>query len=611
MSGVVGWVDFTRDLTLHRPVVTALAGTLAQRGPDSEAVWVSSRAALGFRGLAVGAAPEPGPVVVEADGRTVAVCVTGFPFGLDETVQRLRSRHIDLQADAGAAEILGHAYLCWGDDIVPELSGSFALALWDAAEEELVLARSAMAGQGLYFAETPTGIVFGSERKAVLAHPEVEPTVDVGGLREAVSHALPPGPLFSALGQVEAAQIARFGRTGWKRRTYWQLHSRPHDDDVDTTVRRIREMLEANMRHHLPGDPSRLTVMLSGGIDSSSVAALAAAELRRRGEGQLRTFTIDYRDDGFQADVMRASRDAPFAELVAEHIGADQTTVPLVATDTLDPLVRIGILQANDGPTRIYDMDAAQHLFLQHVSARGNRVAFTGYGADNAFLGANWSNDEGLVSSGTFPWVALAQRHGAVNGFGTGLLGADLLALLDLPGYYRDTYSTAASAVEHLDGETERQRLMRRVSYLVLTLFRSDHAVFADAGLQARSPISSAELLQYAYNIPAEMQRHGGLEKGLLRAAVADLLPAEIVGRPRSAAPVGNDPGYPARLAAEFAAVLSDPDAPVRALIDLPAAVGLAAQPERIAVDRMARADVELVLQLNLWIDHYRIRLAL
>ncbi|WP_020673789.1 asparagine synthetase B family protein [Amycolatopsis nigrescens] len=612
MSGVVGWIDFSRNLRLHRPIITMLASTLAQRGPDTESVWVSPAAALGYRGLAADGAPCQQPAVIESDGRTVAACVAGSPFGLDELRARLRSSGVAVTPDASAAELVAHAFLRWQDEFIPALAGSFALSIWDSRAEELLLARSAMAGQGLYYANTATGVVFGSERKAVLAHPEISSAVDIDGMREVVTHALPPGPLFRDLGQVNGAEIARFTRNGWKRRNYWKFESRPHTDDADTTIRNIREMLEESMRHNLPADPSKLTVMLSGGIDSSSVAALAAAELRRRGSAdRLKTFTIDYVDDEFKADVMRVTKDAPFAELVAEHIGAEQTTVRLEATDTLDPLIRMGILRANDGPTRIYDMDAAQHLFLQHVSAQGNKIAFTGYGADNAFLGANWSNDKGLIESGTFPWVALAQRFGAMNGFGTGLLNPDFLAKLDLQAYYRDTYATAVGQVEHLPGEDEWQRTMRRVSYLVLTLFRSDQPVFADAGLQARSPISSAKLLQYAYNIPIEMQKHGGHEKGLLRAAVADLLPDEIVTRPRSAAPVSHHPGYPRRLQEEFKALLADPQAPARSLIDLPAATELADQPERIAKDRLARADIELALQMNLWIEQYHVRLAL
>jgi asparagine synthase (glutamine-hydrolysing) len=436
--------------------------------------------------------------------------------------------------------------------------------------------------------------------------------VDAAGLREAISHALPTGALYSGLSSVGSAEIVRYGRTGVHRQRYWQLQTSPHTDDLPTTIAAVRGMLEESIQHAVPSDPSRLIATLSGGIDSSSVAALAAAELRRRHADRLRTFTVDFVEQGdFQPDVMRDTKDEPYARAVAEYIGSDQTVVQLEATDILDPVVRQGILRAKDVPTRIYDMDASQYLFIQRVAALGSKVAFTGGAGDQLFQGARWSTDKGLVESGTFPWLAMAQRFGAVNGFGTGLLNQDVLAALDFPTYYRDAYATAAAEVEYLPDEDHWQRQMRRVSYLVLTRGPIDSSVFAAAGLQLRSPINSHKLIQYAYNIPAAMHAHNGIEKSILRAAVADLLPEQVLHRRQSATPVSNHPDYAQRLQEEFKAILADPQAPVRALIDLQASTELVNQPVRLAKDRLARAAVELALQLNLWLDQYRVRLVL
>ncbi|MER6093229.1 asparagine synthetase B family protein [Streptomyces bluensis] len=611
MSGLVGWIDFSRDLALQRPLITAMTGSLAHRGPDGEKVWTSPRAAFGHRALVV----EPGdgrqPVVTEADGHDVVLCLTGAPGGLTALRERLRGAGRPVSPDAPAAELLSQAYLCWGSDFVPWLSGAFALAVWDGRTEELVLARDQLGGQTLFFTETPTGVVFGSERKALLAHPEVQPAVHAAGLREVICHAVPTGPLFSGFSQVEAGEIAVFGRSGWTRRQYWKLQTRPHEDDLQTTVARIRAMLEESARAATPFDADLAAVTLSGGVDSSSVTALIAAELRRRDLGRLHAYTIDYAYDGFRSDAMRTSKDEPYARMVAEHVDALHHVVQLEAADILDPVVRLSMLRAKDCPTRIYDMDAWQQIFLQRVAADGHKVVFTGLGADNAFLGATWCNDRGLVESGTFPWIALAQRHGARNGFGTGLVNQDLLARLDLPTYYADTYASAVAGVEHLPEEDDWARKMRTVAYLVLTQFRGDSSIFSATGLQVRSPVNTHELLQYTYNIPAEMHRHGDIEKGLLREAVADLLPQEVVRRPRSATPISHDPGYPARLQEEFKAMLADTEAPARPLTDLTAATELVGQPDRLAKDRLARASVELILQLNLWLDHYRVRLVL
>ncbi len=611
MSGVVGVIDFERDLERDRPLLTSLTATMAHRGPDGEALWLSPRAVLGYRALGTGSNAAGQPFGVEVGGATVVACVTGSPTGLDELARQLRATRHGVAPRAVAAELVVRAYLEWGEDFVPRLGGSFAVAVWDGRTEELLLARDRMGGQTLFHAPTRTGMVFASERKTLLAHPDVRPDVHLEGLREVIAHALPPGPLFNGFGQVESAEVARYGRAGWRRRAYWSLEPRPHTDNVHETVARVRELLVESVRLSVPDDATGLVSTLSGGIDSSSVAALVAAELRARGAGDLRTFTVDFADGEFQRDAVRETRDAPFAQAVSDHIGSRHSLVELDARRILDPDVRMGLMRAKDLPTRIYDMDASQYLFLQHVVAAGGRTAFTGGMGDQLFHGARWSTDPGLVDSGTFPWIALAQRHGAANGFGTRLLNEDLLRKLDLPAYYRDSYAESVAEVDFLPEDDERQRRIRRLSHLLLTRFRTDAGLFSSVGLQMRAPINSVELVEYAYNIPAAMQRHGDIEKGLLRAAVADMLPQAVVRRPQSATPVSKHPAYARRLQEHFTAILADPASPVLPLIDLQAAARLADSPDELLKNRLSRADVDTVLQLNLWLDHYRVRLAL
>lgn len=611
MSGVVGVIDYERDLERDRPLLLSLTATLAHRGPDGEGLWLSPRAAFGHRALGADGDTAGQPFALRVGGADVVCCLTGNPTGVDTLARRLRASRVGLGPGAGSAEVIARAYLEWGQDIVPGLGGSFAIALWDGREEQLLLARDRMGGQTLYYARTRTGLVFASERKALLAHPDVEPRVGVAGLREVVAHALPPGPVFDGLGQIESAEVARYGREGWRRHSYWALEPRPHTDDVRATVDRVREILRESVRLSVPEDTRGLVGTLSGGIDSSAVAALVAAELRARGERDLRTFTLDFTDGEFQRDAVHDTRDAPFARAVADHIGSRHSLVELDAGTVLDPDVRLGMLRAKDLPTRIYDMDASQYVFLQHVAAAGGRTAFTGGMGDQLFHGARWSTDTRLVDSGTFPWIALAQRHGAANGFGTRLLNDDVLRLMELPDYYRDTYAESVAEVEFLPEDDEDQRRIRRLSYLLLTRFRTDAGLFSSVGLRMRAPINSVDLIEYAYNIPAPMQRHGDIEKGLLRAAVADLLPGDVVRRPQSATPVGKSPDYARRLQGLFAETLADPSSPVLPLIDLHAAARLADSPDELIKNRLSRADVDLVLQLNLWLDHHRVRLSL
>ncbi|MFE9255813.1 asparagine synthetase B family protein [Streptomyces sp. NPDC006879] len=611
MSGLVGWIDFERDLRRHRPVVTALASTLAQRGPDGEAVWVGEHAALGARLLSVDGVKDVQPFTVRAGEQEIIAIVTGWPTGTASVVTDLAAAGVRLDGDAGPASLVAHAYREWGAEFLPRLGGAWAVAIWDGRTEEVVLARDHLGGQPLYWTRTATGIVFGSERKVLLAHPEVDPVVDAAGLREAVSQALPHGGIFQGFDRVGAAEIARYGRDGWKRKKYWGISTQPHTDDYEATVTRVREILARSVEDNLTDDPAQLLVMLSGGIDSSAVAGLAADALARSQQGSLRTFTIGFQRSEFQADVMRSTHDTPFAEQVATHIGADHTLVELDTGDILDPIVRTGMLKSKDFPTRQYDMDTAQYLTVQRAAQEGRKVVFAGYGGDKYFQGATWYTHKDLVLSGTFPWLALAQKHGAKNGFGTGLFNQDALAALDFQTYYRDVYATAVGEVEYLPQEEEWQRHMRRVAYLMNTRFGIDAGSYSAAGLQLRTPINHPELVQYAYNIPNEMHNRRGIEKGILRAAVADLMPQSVLERHRSASPVSNSPDYPAGLQRAIKAVLADPKAPVREIMDVEGATAVASSLERLTKDRMARADIELMLQLNLWLDHYRVRLAL
>ncbi|MEV0092411.1 asparagine synthase (glutamine-hydrolyzing) [Streptomyces sp. NPDC050738] len=611
MSGVVGWIDFERDLRRHRPVATAMTATLAQRGPDGESVWVGEHAALGVRLLDVDGARDEQPYVLPAGDHDIVAVVAGWPTGTEALRAELAAAGARVSAAEGPAALVAYAYRQWGTDFLPRLNGAWAVVLWDGRTEEVVLARDHLGGQPLYWTRTATALVFGSERKALLSHPEVDPVVDAAGLREAVSQALPHGGIFAGFDRIGAAEIARYGRDGWQRSKYWSISTQPHTDDYDATVAKVRDVLQRSVEENLTEDPAQLLVMLSGGVDSSAVAALAADALARAQSGSLRTFTIGFAQSEFRADVMRSTHDTPFAEEVAAHIGADHTLVELDTGDILDPIVRLGMLKSKDFPTRQYDMDTAQYLTVQRAAQEGRKVVFAGYGGDKYFQGATWFTHKDLVVSGTFPWLALAQKFGAANGFGTGLFSQDALKALDFPTYYRDVYATAVAEVEYLPEEDEWQRHMRRVAYLMNTRFGIDAGSYSSAGLQLRTPINHPELVQYAYNIPNEMHNRRGIEKGILRAAVADLLPTSVLDRHRSASPVSNHPDYPGALQRAMKAVLADPKAPVRQIMDLEGAAAVAANVERLTKDRMARADVELMLQLNLWLDHYRVRLAL
>ncbi len=619
MSGLVGWVDFSpRDLERDWAVLSAMAGAIATRGPDGQHVWTRHDVGLGFRSLAVGATPAPQqPHVRSTPDGQVAVCVSGSPVGLPGLAAWLRGRGAGVPGSAGVAELVAAAYLEGGADAVVRLTGAFAIAIWDGRRDELTLIRDRFGNQPLYYWVTGTGLIFGSERKALFAHPETEAAVDLDGLRELFSYAGTAGHgIFTGIRQVEAAEILRFGRSGLRRETYWRLTTQEHRADLDTTVGTVRELLASSVDEQL-GDADGVGIMLSGGVDSSAVTALAADALKRRGGDRLRTFTVTFaaQADKFTPDEVWATPDAPFVRDMVAHVGAEHTDVVLDTADILDPEAREATLVAKDVPSPLGNMNTSLYLLDREVS-RHVRAALLGEIADAIFGGFAWVHNPQLAAARTMPWIAMAHHGGGRHGMGGDLLHPDLLAKLQLNDYCAAAWESSTARVEHLPGESDTDRRMRQITYLHLTrwletLLSHDESIGMSTGLEVRMPFCDHRLVQYVYNVPWDQKSFDGQEKSLLRAAVADLLPESVRRRPKSPYPVTQDPAYGKWLMDRLGALVADPQSPAGEFVDERAIAQLRA--DHSVLDSgprawVARANVEMVLGLDAWLRRYEVR---
>ncbi|MBP0450758.1 asparagine synthase (glutamine-hydrolyzing) [Kitasatospora sp. RG8] len=616
MCGITGWVAFDRDLTTERPVLDAMTATQLCRGPDAGGVHLERHAALGHRRLAViDIAGGTQPMTVEHDGRVLAALTySGEVYN-----------HRELRAELTAAghrfrtrsdtEVVLHAYLEWGEGLAERLNGMFAFAVWDARSEELLLVRDRMGVKPLHYHRSRHGVVFGSEAKAVLAHPDVRPVVDLDGLRELFAVTKTPGrSIYRGVVEVPPGHVVRVRREGVSIRRYWALEAREHTHDLEATVATVRALLDDIVHRQLESDVP-LCSLLSGGLDSSAVTALAARQLRAAGAGPIRSFAVDFtgQSEHFQADEVRSTPDGPYARLLAEHVGADHSVVELDSAALSDPAQRATVLRARDAPGGFGDMDISLLLLFRGVR-RHSTVALSGESADELFGGYRWFHDPQLVAANDFPWAgAVAQLGGTGTGPREQLLDRGLVGKLDVHEYRRARYREALAEVPHLPDADPVERRMREISYLNLTRFvgilldRKDRMSMAN-GLEVRVPFCDHRLVQYVFNTPWAMKSFDGREKSLLRAAVRDVLPAAVADRLKSPYPVVQDPRYPALLRAELAEVAADPGAPVLPLLDRRALV------DALAPDtdpQSVRLGVDLALDLNTWLTEYRVSLEL
>lgn len=575
MCGICGWVAFDRDLGTPeaRRALAGMTTTMVRRGPDDEGTWIDGPVALGHRRLAI-IDIEGGrqPMMLQANGRPTLVLVySGEAYNYRELRERLAAAGHRFETSSDT-EVVLHAHHEWGRrdprTAVRELNGMFAYALWDVANRELLLIRDRLGIKPLYYYPTEHGVLFGSEPKAILANSIVERTIDADGLRRTLGFiADPHNAVFRGMREVPPGYVVCVNRDGVQQLAYWQLTDTGHTDDVPTTVRHVRELLEDAVRRQLISDVP-LCTLLSGGLDSSALTALAA----RFTDERVRSFAVDFIGyvDNFAPNTLRSTPDGPYVQEVSKFVRTNHTDITLSSSALMDPDVRTATYRATDLPITWCDHGISLYLLFQAIRQHST-VALSGESADEIFGGYREFHDTKCIQAHAFPWLGV-RKH---SEFTWQCLDPGLLGKLDLPGYLDDRYRTALAEVPSLTGPVSadpHERRMREICYLYLTrllpqlLDRKDRMSMA-VGLEVRVPYCDHRLVEYVFGTPWAHKTFDRREKSLLRAATAELLPQSVVQRVKSPYPAIEDPTYDRMLRAQFTALLNDRDAAVAPLL--------------------------------------------
>ena len=502
-------------------------------------------------------------------------------------------------------------YLEWGEAVAERLNGMYALAIWDSGADKLVMIRDRMGIKPFYCYPTPDGVLFGSEPKAILANPAVPRVVTADGLHELFTLAKTPGhAVWAGMREVQPGTVVTVDRGGLRERVYWKLETRPHADSQPETVAHVRDLLDDIVRRQLVADVPRC-VLLSGGLDSSALTALATAELAAQGD-KARTFAVDFtgQEENFRPDEFRATPDAPFVHDVVRHVGCEHADIVLDHTTLADPAARRAVLAARDIPAGLGDMDTSLYLLFRAIREHST-VALSGESADEVFGGYAWFHVPQLQRARMFPWIAALEATQS----GPAITPDEMMApglqdVLDLPGYRRDRYAEAVAEVEPADFEDEHERRMRVICYLHLTRFvrilldRKDRMSMA-VGLEVRVPFCDHRLVEYVYNTPWSLKTYDGREKSLLRGAVADVLPRSVAERVKSPYPSTQDPQYPAALQRQAAGRLADPGHGLFELVSRDWLAGTV-RADPAALTSPVRNGLERALDLAMWLDLYQ-----
>lgn len=611
MCGIAGFCSYKIDFPARKPfwddILIKMREAIAHRGSDNVGEYLRehvglSHSRLSIRDLSFGAQP----MVRSANGNEYAIVYNGEIYNTDELTPQLKKAGYIFETTSDT-EVILYGYMHFGIDFVKRLNGIFAFAIWDGAENRLVLYRDRVGVKPLFYAVKNDTIVFGSEIKALFCHPDIKPEIDINSFREifGIGPARTAGNgVFCGINEIIPGEYAVFSEKGFNTVRYWQLESRVHTDSYAQTVENVAFLVKDAIRRQMVSDVP-VCSFLSGGIDSSIVTAVASDFLTEQGL-TLNTFSFDFKDNSifFKSNAFQPERDRPFVDLMLKRYNLNHTYLECDEALLADLLYTA--VDAKDLPG-MADIDASLLYFCSLVK-RHNKVALTGECADEIFGGYPWFYREELMSTDGFPWSRDIKTR-------TLLLSDDFVKKLDLDDYAYQRYTDSLNAVPYLKGEDAADKRRREITALNIEWFmqtlldRMDRASIFSA-LEARVPFADHRIIEYVFNVPWSMKYKDNVEKSLLREACKDLLPPEILNRKKSPYPKTYNPNYERLLSERLLSVINDPNSPILAFVDkqkvqsfikAPAEYGkpwfgqLMAGPQLMAY----------ILQVNYWLTKY------
>lgn len=580
MCGIVGMVNWRQDLTQQKEVLVGMTNTLIPRGPDAEGYWLSPRAAFGHRRLIV-VDPQGGlqPMIRQRGEHTYTLIYNGELYNTPEIRQELSSRGYSFEGHSDTEAVL-LSYMEWGPSCVERLNGIFAFGIWDSREQNLFVTRDRLGVKPLFYSEKAGSLIFASELKALLKHPDISPTLGQEGLSEIflIGPARSPGVgVFEGISELKPGHALKYSANGLSIHRYWALPNNIHEDDLDTTTQKIRELFLDTVKRQLVSDVP-IGTLLSGGLDSSAITAIAATTHAENQKGSLPTFSVDYADNEkhFQPNAFQPGADGPWIERMSQAFNTQHTNCKFNIPELVESLKDSTL--ARDLPG-MADVDASLLLFSREIKKRIT-VGLSGECADEIFGGYPWFHRQESLEAQTFPWALHVENRLQV-------LSPELIDRLQPHSYLKKRYEEALSEIPNLpgsatihqdsrtlSGELQREARIREISYLTITRFmptlldRKDRMTMA-TGLEVRVPFCDHRLVEYAWNIPWEMKAIEGREKGLLRHALTGILPADVLWRRKSPYPKTHHPNYLSSVRTWLQEIIEDSASPILPFLNL------------------------------------------
>ncbi|HEY3552654.1 MAG TPA: asparagine synthase (glutamine-hydrolyzing) [Solirubrobacterales bacterium] len=544
MCGICGLVAGERERVPDREAVARMSGRLVHRGPDDDGLFCEGAVALAARRLSIIDLAHGHQPIENEDGSAVVV-QNGEIYNYRELKRELEGRGHRFATDCDT-EVLVHGYEEWGEGFVERLRGRFAIALWDKRQQRLLLARDRFGIKPLYYRHVDGGLSFASELKAMLEQPGFSREIDSKAVAAYLAFNSIPAPLtiFKEARKLSPGYLLSWEGGEVALRRYARPGPPPADElrdgSIDLLAAELREVLDDSVRAHLVADVP-VGVLLSGGVDSGGLAALASRQV----DEPLRTFSIGFEEEGFN----ELSR----ARLVAERYGTDHHELVL-RPDAVELLPKL--VEAFDEP--FGDSSALPTYLVSELAVSEVKVALSGEGGDELF-GGYYTYVADLLARRVGRLAALARPLAEALPSRTDRVGFDYKAKrfaraaalppLERHHGWKEIFSAQAradlagpaAAWDPLDlyrqryAETADAEPLARMQdvdlgiYLVDDLLVKTDRLSMAHSLELRVPFLDPKVAEFAFSLPTSLKVRGTAKKRLLRKALEPLLPREIV----------------------------------------------------------------------------------
>jgi asparagine synthase (glutamine-hydrolysing) len=621
MCGICGIVSFDRFRTVEPRLVKAMADSIRHRGPDDEGLYDGGQAVLGHRRLSIIDLHSGHQPIANEDG-TVWIVFNGEIYNYRELRQALvaKGHQFKTQSDT---ETIVHLYEEYGADCVRHLRGMFAFAIWDVRHKKLLLARDRVGIKPLYYTIVDGLLLFGSEIKALLQHPAVERRVNVAALDSFLMHHFAPGEDTALVGIRRLLPghhlVVEDGRVDVTQ--YWDLKfpEQSMQGSEGDVAQALVALLEDAVREHMIADVP-VGVLLSGGVDSTAMLSFAVEQTRQ----PIKTFTVGFAEQG-------VTDERPYARIAAMRYGSEHHEMTISARDFMTFLPRY--VRHMEEP--VCEPPAVALYYVTELARKHVKVLLSGEGGDEGFAG--YPNYRNTV------WLERLKRLGRLPA-GAAAAGFDLLNRVsgqarwrrfahemrnDLADYYwsrtSGPMSTFAQAKPSLYSRALQEELSRDRSPTFLRrlfdqvggqsvldqmlyvdtktwlpddlLVKADKMTMANS-VELRVPLLDHRVLEFAAALPASMKVKGFRTKHILKRALSDRIPKEILQRRKAGFPVPFQKWFGGELKGFIQDLLGDSRTRERGYFDEAA---MAALLERSRSGADLSAEVFSLVTLELW----------